>query len=215
VELIGTGRSADVFDVGGGRVLRRYRSPHPGFTAKEAAVMTWAREHGYPVPTVHDRTDTDLVMDRVEGPSMLADVGHRPWRLLAHARLLAGLHEQLAAIPAPEGLPAPFGEGDRLLHLDLHPDNVLLTAEGPVVIDWTNAARGPAGVDAAYTWVIVTTSDVDGRVERTGQQLFARLFARRAHPAMALVPTAVERRIADRNVTPREQERLRRIAGGR
>lgn len=215
MELIGRGRAADVYDIGGGRVLRRYRSPHPGVTEKEARVMAWARAHGYPVPEVHDHTDTDLVMDRADGPSMLADIGRRPWRVVAHARLLADLHERLLAVPVPDGLAAPLGEGDRLVHLDLHPDNVLLTADGPVVIDWTNAARGPAGADAAYTWVILATSQVEKVVEKAGQQLFAGLFRRAVKPPGALVPACVEQRLADRNVTPLEQERLRRLAPNR
>lgn len=209
MRLIGSGRAADVYDIGDGKVLRRYRRPGP--TAKEAMVMAHARAAGFPVPEVHDHTDTDLVLDRLDGPTMLADLGKRPWRFRTHARLLADLHARLGRIPAPPGLDAPLGEGDRLVHLDLHPDNVLLTPEGPMVIDWPNAARGPAAADAAYTWVILATSDVDGFVERTGQQLFAGLF-RRAAPRLAeYVPAAVTQRLADRNLHGAERERLARL----
>jgi aminoglycoside phosphotransferase (APT) family kinase protein len=62
-----------------------------------------------------------------------------------HARVLARLHDQLHQIAPPAGLRRPFGAGERIMHLDLHPGNVMLTPEGPVVIDWTNAAAGPAG----------------------------------------------------------------------
>jgi thiamine kinase-like enzyme len=61
------------------------------------------------------------------------------------------LHRQLHAIPAPADLPAPLGEGTSLVHLDLHPGNVLLTASGPVVIDWPNAGRGSGLADVACT----------------------------------------------------------------
>jgi aminoglycoside phosphotransferase (APT) family kinase protein len=105
-------------------------------------VMAWARSHGYPVPQVYERTETDLILDRLHGPTMLADLARRPWRLVRHAKTLAGLHRQLHAIPAPAELPAPLGEGGSLVHLDLHPGNVVLTASGPMVIDWPNAARG-------------------------------------------------------------------------
>ena len=38
--LIGTGRSADVYDAGNGRVLRRYRDGRPAaWVAREAEVM--------------------------------------------------------------------------------------------------------------------------------------------------------------------------------
>lgn len=57
--------------------------------------------------------------------------------------------------------PTPFGTGERIVHLDLHPLNVMLTAAGPVVIDWTNAAACPPGTDVAMTCLIVASSDLD------------------------------------------------------
>jgi aminoglycoside phosphotransferase (APT) family kinase protein len=102
--------------------------------------MAHARSCGFPVPQVYERTETDLVMDYLDGPTMLADLTRRPWRLLRHAKTLAQLHRQLHAIPAPADLPGPLGEGTSLVHLDLHPGNVLLTASGPMVIDWPRVA---------------------------------------------------------------------------
>ncbi len=64
-------------------------------------------------------------------------------------------------IPAPDWLPA-IDDGDRLVHLDLHPLNVIVTASGPVVIDWTNASRGDALVDVAMTVVLVTCPRMPG-----------------------------------------------------
>ena len=71
--------------------------------------------------------------------------------------------------------------GDRLVHLDLHPANVLLTASGPAVIDWPNAGRGDGLADVATTWVVLRTSRVDGPlghrlVAAAGQRLFAAAF---------------------------------------
>jgi aminoglycoside phosphotransferase (APT) family kinase protein len=212
VFLVGTGRAADVYDLGDGRVLRRYRGTG-GDTAREARAMAHAARFGFPVPLVHDHDGPDLVMDRVDGPSMLADIGRRPWLLARHARLLADLHVRLAAVPAFDGLDAPLGYGDRLVHGDLHPDNVLLTADGPVVIDWSNTCRGPAGGDAAYTYVILTTSDVEKLVEKLGQQTFAALFRRACPPFDDLVPAAVRLRLLDRNLRPSEAARLRRMGG--
>ncbi|HZA81671.1 MAG TPA: serine/threonine protein kinase, partial [Actinomycetes bacterium] len=69
---IARGRDADVYALGDGRVLRRYRRPGP--TDRERRVMAHARAHGYPVPQVYEWTGTDMVMDRLDGPSMLADL---------------------------------------------------------------------------------------------------------------------------------------------
>ncbi|MFE5309558.1 phosphotransferase [Isoptericola sp. NPDC056605] len=75
-----------------------------------------------------------MLLERLAGPT-LAD------ELLAGRRdageagaLLASLHARLHALPWPDG---------PLLHLDLHPSNVVLAARGPVVIDWTDARTGP------------------------------------------------------------------------
>lgn len=40
---------------------------------------------------------------------------------------------------------------DGLCHGDLHPDNVIMTADGPRLIDWIGAVRGPAALDLACT----------------------------------------------------------------
>src|SRR3954452_17753013 len=100
-ELIAQGRAADVFAAGPGLVLRRYREGEGGDTAPEAAAMEHARRHGFPVPAVHEAGGPDLVMERVEGPTMLADIARRPWRVGQHGRTLAVLHQRLHAIPAP------------------------------------------------------------------------------------------------------------------
>lgn len=39
---------------------------------------------------------------------------------------------------------------DGLCHGDLHPNNVIMTAEGPRLVDWTWAMRGPAALDLAF-----------------------------------------------------------------
>jgi aminoglycoside phosphotransferase (APT) family kinase protein len=130
-----------------------------------------------PRPQVYERTETDLVMDYLDGPTMLADLTRRPWRLLRHAKTLAQLHRQLHAIPAPADLPGPLGEGTSLVHLDLHPGNVLLTASGLMVIDWPNAGRGSGLADVACTWVILTASRLEGSI---ADRLIAAVAHRRA-----------------------------------
>jgi aminoglycoside phosphotransferase (APT) family kinase protein len=46
--------------------------------------------------------------------------------------------------------------GDGLCHADLHPGNVIMTADGPRIIDWTTAVRAPAAFDLAYCHIILT-----------------------------------------------------------
>lgn len=46
--------------------------------------------------------------------------------------------------------------GDGLCHCDLSPGNVIMTAEGPKLVDWTFAMRGPAALDLGFLHVILS-----------------------------------------------------------
>ncbi|MFC7479387.1 phosphotransferase family protein [Luedemannella flava] len=70
MERLGSGRTADVFAVDGERVVRRYRESWD--TAREAAIMTYVGGHGYPVPAVHGSDGPELVMERLDGVTMLS-----------------------------------------------------------------------------------------------------------------------------------------------
>jgi aminoglycoside phosphotransferase (APT) family kinase protein len=214
--LVGTGRNADVFEFGEGKVLRRYRFPHD--TELEVAAMDHARSQGFPVPSAQALSATDIVMDRVSGRLMLADMMRRPWLLPRQASTLAELHDRLHAIEAPHWLPAPLGEGDALLHLDLHPENIILSGEGPVVIDWSNAARGPAEADLALTWLILACSLPPSSALRraaslAGRRLFLDLFLRRFERdrVAAQLGSAGAYRLANRRIPPAEVEAVSRL----
>ena len=131
-----------------------------------------------------------------------------PSTLATNASLLARLHDQLHAITAPPTLPA-ITEGDCLLHLDLHPANVILAATGPVVIDWTNARRGDPAFDVVYTWVIGATSHGHGRLFRAFLDPFLSHFDKLE--LLRSLPRAAECRMADANVTVAEREGIRRL----
>lgn len=219
--LVGRGRAAAVYDIGGGRVLRRYHAgPIPdGLVEREAAVMRHVRAHGFPAPEVFAADGLDLVMERLDGRTMLQDLAAKPWRLRHHADAWADLHRLLAAVPIGglgTELPARFGSPASVLHLDFHPDNIMLTEAGPVLFDWTNAAMGPAAADVALSWIIVATSTVDGSpwrrvvAEAFRGRLLGRFLDRCGRvEATAWLPTVAGYRLADRNVRPEEADRIR------
>jgi aminoglycoside phosphotransferase (APT) family kinase protein len=216
LRLVGAGRRADVYDLGGGKVLRRYRDPAV-MAGREAEVMAHARTHGVPVPEVFDVSGGDIVMEHVLGPTMLNDLSRRPWTLDRHARMLAALHNTVHAVPALSWLRAPFGDGPALLHTDLHPGNVILTEAGPRLIDWEGAARGPAEADMALTWVIIATSQVPGplvqrTVAGTVQALFARRYLAAVQPlAPSWLAAAARHRLDDPGLLGSEAAVLRRL----
>jgi len=149
--------------------------------------MERAASAGLRVPRVLEVREDALVLERIDGPTMQEMLRRRPWRVRSLLQTLARLHAEVAAAG--------------LAHLDLNPTNVILSRDGPVVIDWTNARSEPdAALDASLTYVIFATSG--GRLGPSVALLFARC---------ADVDEGLERaaayRSADPNVT--EAERLR------
>jgi aminoglycoside phosphotransferase (APT) family kinase protein len=161
--LLATGRDSDIFEYGPGLVLRRSREGHS--MAMEARTMAFMREQGYPVPAVEELSDDgfELVMERIEGVTMVEALGKAPWTVRRQAATLADLHRRLHEIEAPDFLPpAPVGTGSQVLHLDLHPLNVMIGPKGVFVIDWPNARRGDPDVDVGLAWVLMAAGQIPG-----------------------------------------------------
>ena len=148
MRLLASGRVADVWALDHERVLRRNRDGRDA--DREAAVMRHARAHGYPVPEVLGVQPGSMVLERLHGPTMLAAFEAGTLAPAAGGEQLGRLLLRLRPIP-----PGPAGPSGTLLHLDLHPDNVVLTGAGPVVIDWANATGGPATLDTAMSAMIL------------------------------------------------------------
>jgi tRNA A-37 threonylcarbamoyl transferase component Bud32 len=209
--LLASGRDADIFEYGPGRVLRRSRTGRS--IAPEAEIMRYVAGHGYRVPTVYDvlNDGRDIVMERIDGPTMADAVQQKPWTLTAQGRALARLHKQLHEIAAPEWLP-PFGAGGPVVvHRDLHPLNVLISRAGPVVIDWSNAVAARAEVDVTDAWLVMAAAGVADagpwmRLLLNFRRLFVNAFLGE-FDRKATVPflrAAAEMRSLDRNISAPE-----------
>lgn len=205
--LLARGEDADVFAIDDTRVLRRYR--RRAVPEREVAIMRYVRERGYPAPQVIEVSGPDLVLERIDGPTMLADLRRRPWRFRSHALTLARLHRELHAVPPPDFIGR---EGDAILHLDLHPANVMLARRGPVVIDWANAARGDAPLDVALTAVVLAGAPVEPPLSWLRDR-FVQAFLGEFAPAewRPGLDRAVAYRRADGNVSDKERQRLTKL----
>jgi aminoglycoside phosphotransferase (APT) family kinase protein len=221
MEILSSGRDGDIFALSSDLVLRKTRDGRS--IAHEARIMRYVEEQGFPVPHIDEvRADgTEIVMERIHGPSML-DAMTRPWNIAPNLRLLADLHDRLHEIEGPDWLPEmPDEAGDRLLHLDLHPLNVMLsTTRGPVVIDWPNARRGEPMADVALTFALLSCGRIPlprpiaAALGAVRTPVVRRAFARRyAGPhfyrrveEMALL------KCFDRNIEPDEVVALRKLA---
>jgi aminoglycoside phosphotransferase (APT) family kinase protein len=167
-----------------------------------------------------------LVMERIDGPDMLNDFAAHPWRLAAYARALADLHAAIVSTPAPmsahpvrpdlrrqlddDAIPRPIADvarglldvlpdGDRLVHGDFHPGNVLLGPSGPVVIDWENLGAGDPAEDHARTSLLLRHADPPHAAAPLrflvagGRRAFARLYERAFRSRVPVAPDATRR----------------------
>ena len=156
---ISQGRASRVVGRGDGTLLRIGGRPQ-----REAEMMELAGSHGVRVPAVFEVHADALVLELIEGPLMAHDLARRPWLLRRHLRTLMQLHERIHAIPL---------DGARLVHFDLHPENVIMSKSGPVLIDWTNAHGGDPEADVALTWLILETgAGVPGRLAGANPSLW-------------------------------------------
>ena len=153
---------------------------------------------------IHINGRNGLIYERVDGPTMMEVVRRKPWQVFHHARRLAVLHTQLHAqifppefpsqrqrleskIRQAEALPAHLQStslialesmpgGDRICHGDFHPDNVLLAAQGEIVIDWVDATRGNPLADVARTTIISLGATESDQIASPLMKAFVRLF---------------------------------------
>jgi aminoglycoside phosphotransferase (APT) family kinase protein len=154
-----------------------------------------------------------LVIERLHGPDLLTLLGRRPWLLPSVARTLGETHARIHAVNIDAGLPTVhevvrsavadselvpghlrcralelldlLPDGNRLCHWDFHPANLLAGSNGPVVIDWSFAARGHPAADVARTRLILEvgarptgSSSLVGRLDPRGRGLLSRLYTR-------------------------------------
>ncbi len=124
---------------------------------------------------------TGITYQRVEGETMLAAMRKQARKTSAYTRQWARLHIDMHTRRA-ENLPtihqrlaekiehapglddsakykilthlASLPQDDKLLHGDFHPDNILLTPQGSVIIDWIDANRGHPLADVARTTLL-------------------------------------------------------------
>ncbi len=100
--------------------------------------------------------------------------------------IAAGILALIDRLP-PEG---------RLCHCDLHPGNVIMTAEGPRLIDWTGTKRGSVALDLGCSHIILSEiqpkSFGDPERQRAVDAALQSEYARRGGLSPAALTAAVE-----------------------
>ena len=130
-----------------------------------------------------------IVMSRLEGGTLTKSTDANPLNLLripvTLARLQAQMHSAqttqlqdvrqviagfldhpaLGFLTAAERVKArhhilQLPDGQALLHMDFHTDNILVCGQEATVIDWATAARGDAGADLAMTCFLFNEAEL-------------------------------------------------------
>ena len=136
-----------------------------------------------------------ILIERIQGTSMLDEILANEDDSIGHVMAFADLHAQVLGTPVDTGLPdvkdflvskidnddlplsqrtaaknhmATLPNGDATLHGDYHPGNIILTPDGPTVIDWGEASRGDPAADIARTLLLLTPESVSGAVPNPG-----------------------------------------------
>ena len=185
--LVGRGYIAEVFAYGEDKVVKLFLEEDKTEDAeREARATAVAWESGLPAPKIWEVVTVNgrvgIVMERVEGVTMLHWGTSLPWRIYTGAKMMARMHADMHSrlggdIPdlrdrlkrgieeneiVEEGLRSlalerlvSLPDGDSICHGDFHPDNIMMSDKGPVIIDWQTGVRGHPAADVARTVVLI------------------------------------------------------------
>jgi uncharacterized protein (TIGR02172 family) len=126
-----------------------------------------------------------IIYEHIKGDSLLNVMTMKPWKIISlskkmaeyqtkvHQHTVSGLPSQREylerhirdakvvtdsvkqiAIEQLNQLP----HGDSLCHGDFHPENILLTSQGPIIIDWESAKHGHPLADVVQSSIILSTA---------------------------------------------------------
>jgi len=136
---------------------------------------------------VEDRTG--ILIERIEGKTLISLLGSKPMILFQVSAIMANLQymlhnthtdkirdykemvlhlldsEPLSFLTQEEKQTATrrlnaLPDGDSILHLDFHPDNIMSDGKNPTVIDWMTAARGCPAADVAATLYLLNEGEM-------------------------------------------------------
>ena len=127
-----------------------------------------------------------IIYERVDGPSMQSLLIAKPDKIEHFADMFAKLHSQMHSVELT-GLPSQrqrlerkihnaeplpdnrkngalralrkLPDGNVVCHGDFHPDNILMSSRGPVIIDWNDATQGNSHADIARTLLLLQQGD--------------------------------------------------------
>jgi aminoglycoside phosphotransferase (APT) family kinase protein len=191
LKKIGAGRTATIFRYGQNQAIKLFKASFPRQAINdEFEIGRSLNTRGLSIPRTYELIEVDhtkgIVLDFINGRSMLQNLAKKPWFVLTYAKKMARLHfaihkasiarnnwikslskslaekisrvtllsteEQNAVLQDLASLP----DGSALCHGDFHPDNILMSKDGLVTVDWITARIGNSVADVARTWLLLS-----------------------------------------------------------
>ncbi len=157
---------------------------------QEARISQQVAQTSLPVPAVGGVIAIDgrqgILFERITGPTLVQHFVARPWTIARSVRAFTDLHLAMHAQSIPDlpsqrqqvlrliheaAVPAAvrqaalqrldqLPEGSALCHGDYHPENVLMTRSGPIIIDWAGATSGHPLADVVRTALLLQVGEL-------------------------------------------------------
>lgn len=135
---------------------------------------------------VNLNNDKGIILDYIPGSSMLNNLARKPWLVLSYSKLMAKLHFKIhtTSISQNQSIPllkesladkisrvsllsreekevilsdlSTLKDGFSICHGDFHPDNIIISKDRLVTVDWITATIGNPIADVARTWLLLT-----------------------------------------------------------
>lgn len=250
-EKISEGAHADIHAWAPGQVVKLFKPRVSWERSAYEARMTRAVfAAGLPTPEVLGEVTVErrfgIVLERLDGPTLLELSRSGALALEQAGAILAALYRTVHQTSAPPGMislhylmasaapgmPRSIALGilpllerlprdDGVCHLDLHGANVIMTAEGPKIIDWAFPVRAPAAADLARCHVshvdlVYAPDDIDPRRPHALHAAMLSEYARLIDQSSTALTAAIEPylpilrafALADPLVHPSRRERL-------
>ena len=190
---IGVGRTAEVFALGNDLAVKLFYS---GFDQREAQneieFTKLATALDLPTARFYETIEIDgrsgIVLERINGESLLKRITRKPYELRALVREFAQLHSRLHSIEVSakpsfrdylsKQIRSASGLGSALIdqvisymdripvtnsvvcHGDYHPENVIVSNGRLVAMDWATARSGCAAADCARTELLLRVGSI-------------------------------------------------------
>lgn len=188
-ELIGIGNTAKVYQWGKNEVLKLFYDQNSAIIeAKNAEIINnlLLRSPKY-VGYVEYEGKQGIVYEKIEGPTMLWHIEPNEKSITYNAKLMANLQyemhnvenkllpnlksqitdkvnmsqemlkdEKETILDVLHSLP----DGNSLCHYDFHPDNIIISPNGPVIIDWLNFLVGSQEADITRTAMMIQSQSL-------------------------------------------------------